>query len=184
MPNNAPPKDKKPVSDKMKALIAEREAARAQLTAALGKGAKVGNAAKFVSQPPAQRNVAAFVKMIKERNAAAAAAKTAAKGVEKKVEAVKVEAKKLAKTAKKNATAAKVAANAVAKAQAEVKTKGKSKTRKVQYHKFRYDSVEREAKKLVKKAEELQEQLDMVGVDLKDVCKLCKDFQEATPNKA
>ncbi len=159
----------------MKALVAEREKVRAQLTAALGKGARVGNAASFLSKPPAERNLNAFVRQIKERDAAAAAAKTAAKEAGKEVKVVKAEVKKLAKTAKKNAKAVVAAVEAVAK------PKSKTKTRKVIYHKFKYDSLERQAKKLAKKAEELQTKLESVDVKLADVCKLCKDFQEETP---
>ena len=161
----------------MKELMKQREEARAQLTAALGKGARVANAAAFVSKPAAERNLAAFVKKIQERDAAAGAAKTAAKAVEKKVEVVKKEAKNLATTAKKNAKAAATASKAAAKAA----SKTKSKTRKVIYHKFKYDSVERQARTLAKQAEELQAKLTSVGVELKDVCKMCKDFQDATP---
>jgi hypothetical protein len=170
---------KKEPSDKMKALIAQREEARAQLTAALGKPARVGNAASFVSKPPAERNLAAFVEKIKKRNAAAAEAKNAAKGAEKKVEAVKKEVKNLAKTAKKNV---KLAAAASSAAVAQVKSKGK--TKKIVYHKFPYNSLEREAKKIAKKAEELQAKLESVDVKLKDVCKLCRDLREETPQLA
>lgn len=170
-----PPKDKKAVSEKMKALVAAREEVRAQLTTALGKGARVGNAASFLSKPPAERNFNAFVAQIKKRNAEAAAAKLAAKGAEKKVGEVAKEAKKLATTAKKNV---KLAAAAASNAAALAKAKSKTKTKKIQYHKFKYDSVEREAKKLVKQAEELQAKLSTVDVQLKDVCKLCKNFQE------
>ena len=170
---------KKELGEKMKQLVKQREEVRAQLTAALGKGARVGNAASFLSKPPAERNLNAFVAKIKERDAAAAAAKEAAKGASKKVEAVKKEAKNLAKTARKNAAAAAKAANAPA-----VKVKSKGKTKKIVYHKFKYDSVEREAKKLAKKAEELQARLSDIGIELKDVCKMCKDFQEETPVKA
>ncbi len=171
---------KKEPSDKMKALVAEREKVRAQLTAALGKGARVGNAASFLSKPPAERNINAFVRQIKERDAAAAAAKTAAKEAGKEVKVIKKEAGKLAKTAKKNVKAAVAAVNA---AVAAVKPKSKTKTRKVQFHKFKYDSVERHAKKLVKQAEELQAKLNSVDVKLADVCKMCKDFQENTPTR-
>ena len=174
---------KKEPSDKMKALVAEREKVRAQLTAALGKGARVGNAASFLSKPPAERNINAFVRQIKERDAVAAAAKTAAKEAGKEVKVVKKEASKLAKTAKKNVKAAVAAVNA-AVAAGKPKSKSKTKTRKIQFHKFKYDSVERQAKKLVKQAEELQAKLNSVDVKLGDVCKLCKDFQEATPVKA
>ena len=176
---------KKEPSDKMKELIKAREEARAQLTAALGKGARVANAASFASKPAAQRNLAAFVEQIKRRNAAAAEVKTAAKEAGKKVEVVKKEVKNLVNTAKKNvkkAASASTAAAAAASANSKAKTKGK--TKKVKYFKFPYDSVEREAKKLAKKAEELQAKLTSVGVELKDVCKLCKDFQEETPKKA
>ncbi len=172
---------KKDPSDKMKALVAAREEVRAQLTAALGKGARVGNAASFLSKPPAERNFNAFVRQIKERNAAAGAAKAAAKTAAKEVKVVKKEAKNLAKTAKKNANAAAKAAAAAANAG---KAKSKGKTKKVQYFKFPYDSVEREAKKLVKKAEELQAKLDTVDVKIADVCKICKDLREETPAKA
>ena len=171
-------KPKKDPTEKMKALIAAREEARAQLTAALGKGARVANAASFASKPPAERNLASFVEQIKRRNAAAAEAKGAAKGAEKKVDSVKKEVKAMAKTAKKNAKLAATAARAAAAA-----SKSRSKTKKITYHKFKYDSVEREAKKLAKQAEELQAKLESVDVKLKDVCKLCKDFQMATPSR-
>lgn len=171
---------KKEPSDKMKALIKAREEARAQLTAALGRGARVANAASFASKPVEQRNLAAFVKQIQERDAAAEKAKTAAKEAGKKVEVVKKEVKNLAKSAKKNA---KQAAAAASSAAAAAKAAPKTKTRKVKYFKFPYDSVEREAKKLAAKAEELQTKLESVDVKLKDVCKLCKDFQEATPSR-
>lgn len=173
---------KKDPSDKMKALIKAREEARAELTAALGKGARVANAAAYFSKAPAER--VAFIEQIKRRNAAAAEAKTAAKEAGKKVEAVKKEAKNLAKTAKKNAKKAATASKAAAAAVAANAGKTKGKTKKVQYFKFPYDSVEREAKKLAKKAEELQAKLTSVGVELKDVCKICKDLQEDTPKKA
>lgn len=174
---------KKDPSDKMKALIKAREEARAELTAALGKGARVANAAAYFSKAPAER--LAFIEQIKRRNAAAAEAKTAAKEAGKKVEGVKKEAKNLAKTAKKNAKKAASASKAAAAAAVAANAgKSKGKTKKVQYFKFPYDSVEREAKKLAKKAEELQAKLTSVGVELKDVCKLCKDFQEETPKKA
>lgn len=175
---------KKEPSDKMKALVAAREEVRAQLTAALGKGARVGNAAAFLSKPPAERDMAAFVAAIKKRNAEAAAAKTAAKEAGKKVEVVKKEAKNLAKSAKKNAKLAAAAAAAAASNGAAGPGKGaKSKTRKVKYFKFPYDSVEREAKKIAAKAEELQNKLESVDVKLKDVCKVCKDLQVATPSR-
>jgi chromosome segregation ATPase len=180
--SDKPPK--KEPSDKMKELIKAREEARAQLTAALGKGARVANAASFASKPAAQRNLAAFVEQIKRRNAAAAEVKTAAKEAGKKVEVVKKEVKNLVKTAKKNVKKAASASKAAAAASANSKAKTKGKTKKVKYFKFPYDSVEREAKKLAKKAEELQAKLTSVGVELKDVCKLCKDFQEETPKKA
>ena len=169
---------KKDPSDKMKALVAAREEVRAQLTKALGKGARVGNAAAFLSKPPAERNLNAFVRKIKERDEAAAAAKAAAKTAAKEVKVVKKEAKSLAKTAKKNANAAKAAAGANAAA------KSKGKTKKLKYFKFPYDSVEREAKKIAKKAEELQAKLETVDLKLIDICKLCKDLKENTPTKA
>ncbi len=171
---------KKDPSDKMKALVAAREEVRAQLTAALGKGARVGNAASFLSKPPAERNLNAFVRQIKERDAAAAAAKGAAKTAAKNVKVVKKEASQLAKTAKKNANAAAAAAKAAANAAG----KSKAKTKKVKYFRSPYASVERRAKKIAKKAEELQAKLDTVDVKLADVCKMCKDFQENTPKKA
>lgn len=170
----APLKKRSP-SVKQKAMIAQREQVRAELSKALGKGARVANAAAYLSRPAEQRNMAAYVNFIKKRDAAAAEAKAAAKGAEKKVVQVKKEAKNLAKTARKNAAAAAQAAQAANKA--------KGKTKKVQYFKFKYDSVEREAKKLAKQAEELQAKLSTVDVQLKDVCKLCKEFQESTPNR-
>lgn len=141
--------NKKPPTDKQLKMKANRANALKNLTARLGKPARAPNAARLVTL---------------RRNKPEEAEKFIDDLIAREGKPVlKPKANKPLKA--KNKTL-KAASNAAAKAKVN------------KYFTFKYNSVEREAKKIMKKAEELEKLLKPLGHSLKDVCKLCKDLRE------
>lgn len=160
-------KPKRQMTNKVRQLFTEREKVRANLTAKLGKGARVANAAAFFKKYPTAENrsqhINTFVTSIRERNA-------------KKV---------VNKPTKAKNTKAEVAAPAPAPTPAPKKTTTAKRGRKplpTAYKKNK--SLEKQAEKVIKKAEAIQKELDKANIKLKDVCDLCKDLRPNTPPKA
>lgn len=167
---NAPPvaaaANKKPPTEKQLKMYANRAAALKNLTARLGKGARAANAARLVTlrrNKPEEADK--FIEDLIAREG-----KPIPKPKANKPAAAAPGNKPANKPANKPKSKAK---NKTLKAAANVAAKVKSP----KYFTFKYNSVERQAKKLLKKAEEIEKALKPLGHSLKDVCKMCKDLQ-------
>jgi hypothetical protein len=149
----AAPQPKK-LTEKVASLVSEREKVRGELSARLGKGARVANAAKFASLPREQQNLNAFAAQILARNAAAKEAKAKAK-------------------AQQLPTIAEAPIAAAKKKTSRAPAAAKASRKTVKNKKPANNSVEKEAKKLVKEMEKVEAKLRPVGLDAATVC----DFQ-------
>lgn len=153
---NAPqlPAAAKPPTEKQLKMKANRATALKNLTARLGKPARAPNAARLVTlrrNKPEEANK--FINDLIAR------------------EGKPIPKAKVNKPANKPASKAK---NKTLKAAANVAKKAKVN----KYFTFKYNSVERQAKKLMKKVEEIETALKPLGHSMKDVCRMCKDLQE------
>jgi hypothetical protein len=166
-------KRKVTITDKVRGLFTEREKVRANLTAKLGKGARVANAAAFYKKYPKAENRAehinTFVTSLRERNAKKAANKPAPKP-------------KSAKT-KKNSSIAPAPAPAPVEAPKKTKTAKRGRPKLPNAYK-KNTSIEKEAEKVIKKVEAIQKELAKVNLKMEDICEVCKDLRPNTPPKA
>lgn len=152
---------KKPPTEKQLKMFANRAAALKNLTARLGKPARAANAARLVTlrrNKPENAN-----KFIDDLIAREGKPVPKPKANNKPKANVAAPAKPKSKT--KNKTL-KAAANVAVKAKAN------------KYFTFKYNSVERQAKKLIKKVEEIEGALKGLGMTMKDVCRVCQDLKE------
>lgn len=144
---------KKPPTEKQLKMKANRATALRNLTARLGKPARAANAARLVTL---KRNkpdeVNSFINSLVARNG-------------------KPVTKKNTNNKPKNVKAM----NAKPK---NVKTVKNTKPKNVTYHKFKYNSVEREGKALVKKLEEVELALEPLGYTVKGVCKMWNSLKK------
>lgn len=151
---------KKPPTEKQLKMFANRAAALKNLTARLGKPARAANAARLVTlRRNKPDNANKFIDDLIAREGKPAPKPKANNKPKANVAVVKPKSKTKNKTLK-------AAVNAAVKAKPN------------KYFTFKYNSVERQAKKLIKKVEEIESALKGIGMTMKDVCRVCQDLKE------